>query len=204
MATSTNPHLEAVVLAAGLSRRAGTHKPALEVAGRPLLRHAVEGLIPWCRRVIVVTGHEHERTAGLVARLDRVVTVHNPGYAGDMFLSVQTGAAAVAPDADGFFVLPADCPFVTTEVFRALVAAFAADGGARGVVPRHGGRGGHPVLLPIAARAAILVAAPGLSLRDIVAGLPSMGLPVDSASVLADLDTPDDLAAAARDARRMP
>lgn len=202
MATSANPHLEAVVLAAGRSRRAGTHKPAVEVAGLPLLRHAVEGLRPWCRRVIVVTGHEHERTAGLVAGLDDVVTVHNPRFAGDMFISVQTGAAAVAADAEGFFVLPADCPFVAAEVCRALIAAFAAGGGARCVVPRHGGRGGHPVLLPMAARAAILDAAPGVSLRQVVAMLPSVGLPVDSASVLADLDTPDDLAAAMRSAQR--
>lgn len=194
MAESPGSILEAVVLAAGLSRRAGVFKPAFATAGRPLLRHAVDGLRPWCRRVVVVTGHERQRTEGLVAGLAGIVTVHNPRYAGDMFLSVQAGAAAVAPDAGGFFVLPADCPFVGAEVYAALVAAFSAHGGTRALVPEHGGRGGHPVLLPAAARGAIAAAAPGATLRTVLAAHDPLRLAVASPAVLADLDTPGDLA----------
>ncbi len=194
-----DPHLEAVILAAGLSRRAGRFKPAFEVAGRSLLVHAVDSLRPWCRRIIVVTGHEQARASALVSGLDGVETVHNPRFAEDMFLSVLVGAEAVAPDADGFFVLPSDCPFVPADVCRALISAFDGGGRRQAVVPEHEGRGGHPVLLPIAARAAIGEAAPGRTLRHIVAAMPSLRVPVDSASVRADLDTPDDLAGAGFD-----
>ncbi|MBE0567849.1 MAG: NTP transferase domain-containing protein, partial [Krumholzibacteria bacterium] len=110
--------LDAVVLAAGLSRRAGTFKPAVEVAGRPLLGHAIAGLLPWCRQVVVVTGHEQGLVQGLVAGIAGAVTVHNPHYTGDMFLSVQAGAGALAADPAGFFVLPVDCPFVEPAVYR--------------------------------------------------------------------------------------
>ncbi|MFO7610149.1 MAG: nucleotidyltransferase family protein [Candidatus Krumholzibacteriia bacterium] len=194
MAATSGSTLEAVVLAAGLSRRAGVFKPAFAAAGRPLLRHAVDGLRPWCRRVVVVTGHARLRTEGLVAGLEGVATVHNPRFDGDMFLSVQAGAAALAPDTGGFFVLPADCPFVGAEVYAALVAAFGGQGGARAVVPAHGGRGGHPVLLPAAARGAILAAAPGATLRTVIRAHDPLRLAVASPAVLADLDTPGDLA----------
>ena len=187
-------HLEAVILAAGLSRRAGTFKPAFEIDGRPLLRHAVDGLRPWCRRVVVVTGHEHERAVELVMGITGVVTVFNSRFAGDMFLSVQVGAGAVATEAAGFFVLPVDCPFIETEVYRILVEAFAAAGCARAVVPEHAGRGGHPVLLPAAAREAILAAAPPVTLREIVSARDPLRLPVPSPAVLIDADTPGDLA----------
>lgn len=186
--------LDAVVLAAGLSRRAGTFKPAVEVAGRPLLGHAIAGLLPWCRQVVVVTGHEQGLVQGLVAGIAGAVTVHNPHYAGDMFLSVQAGAGALAADPAGFFVLPVDCPFVEPAVYRALVEAFAGAGGTRAVVPEHAGRGGHPVLLPGAARTAILGAATGTTLRTVIAACRPLRLSVDSPSVLTDLDTPDDLA----------
>lgn len=188
------PAPDAVVLAAGLSRRAGVFKPAVVVAGRALLRHAVDGLRPVCRRIVVVTGHEHAAAAALVAGLPGVAVVHNPRYAEDMFLSVQAGAAALAADGRPFFVLPADCPFVPPAVPRALLEAFAAAAGARAVVPEHAGRGGHPVLLPAAARALILAAGPGTTLRHVVAGCDPLRLPVDAPAVLADLDTPADLA----------
>lgn len=202
MTPTPDLHLEAVVPAAGLSCRAGTFKPAWVVDGRALLRHAVDGLRPWCRRIVVVTGHEHERAAALVADLAGVVAVHNPRYREDMFLSVQAGAAALAADAAGFFVLPADCPFVAAEVHQALIAAFVAADRACGVVPEHAGRGGHPVLLPITAREAILSAGAGCNLRRIVAASAPLRVPVGSASILADLDTPADLAALCGDGPR--
>jgi len=188
--------LAAIVLAAGRSRRAGVFKPAVEIGGRPLLRHAVDGLLPFCRPVVVVTGHERTRTEALVAGLDDVVTVFNPRYEEDMFLSVQAGARALPADGTGFCVLPVDCPFVEADVMRALVDAFAAAGSTCAVIPEHEGRGGHPVLLPMTARAAILAAPAGATLRTIVTGLAPVRVPVASASVLADLDTPADLEAA--------
>ena len=56
------------------------------------------------------------------------------------------------------------------------------------------GRGGHPVLLPTAARAGILAAPPGLNLRGITAACQPLRVAVEHASVLADLDTAADLA----------
>lgn len=187
------PAFEGVVLAAGRSRRAGAFKPALAVRGRTLVVHAAGSLLAHCRRVVVVTGHEAAQVNALVAGLAQVDTAPNPDPDGDMFSSARVGLAAVAADAAGVFVLPVDCPFVEPAVLDAMVAAFAAAGGGRAVVPTHGGRGGHPVLLPPAVRALAAAATAGATLRDLVAACDPIRLPVDSAAVLTDLDTPADL-----------
>lgn len=185
--------LDAVVPAAGRSSRAGVLKPAVIVRGRPLLAHAAGALQPWCRRIVVVTGWQAAEVAALAAGLPGVDVVENRAFAEGMFSSVRAGIAALGDGAAGFFVLPADCPFVEPEVFTTLAAAFARAGGGRAVVPTCAGRGGHPLLLPDAARAAAAAAPADATLRDLAAGFAPLRLPVDSASVLVDLDTPADL-----------
>lgn len=186
--------LAAVVLAAGRSRRAGVFKPAHRVAGRPLLQHAVAGLSPWCRLVVVVAGHRHAEVAALVAGRPGVRVVVNPDPDRGMFSSVQTGAAALGSGPAGVFVLPADCPLVGAAAYRALRDTFLAHGGQRPVIPTHGGRGGHPVLLPAAVLAASLGAPATSTLRDLLRTGDPVRQPVDDPAVRMDLDTPDDLA----------
>ena len=58
----------AIVLAAGLSRRMGRPKLLLELRGKPVIRHVVEGVIEaGIRRVLVVTGPENEALARALA-----------------------------------------------------------------------------------------------------------------------------------------
>ncbi len=183
----------AVILAAGRSRRAGVFKPAHLHRGRPLLLHAIAGLQRWRAHVVVVTGFRHALIAGMLQGRPGVATVVNPRYDRGMFSSVRTGAAALPDGLMGFFVLPADCPFVAPATQAALLAAFARHGAAHPVIPVHAGRGGHPVLLPASARAAILAAPPEATLRDVIRTLDPRRLPVDDPAVLTDLDTPEDL-----------
>jgi molybdenum cofactor cytidylyltransferase len=186
---------EGIVLAAGRSSRAGTFKPGHLYRGGPLLHHAVDSLQPWCRRVVVVAGFEPERIAALIAGRPRLELAINQAFDDGMFSSVKAGARALGSDCTGFFVLPADCPLVGSAVPGALVRAFLEHDRRRAVVPVHTDRGGHPVLLPSAARALIMAAAPPATLRTVIACLEPLRLPVDEPAVLMDLDTPQDLAA---------
>jgi len=187
--------IEGIILAAGRSRRAGVFKPAHVHRGRPLLQHAVEGLMPWCVRVLVMAGHRVGEVAALVAGVPRLTLLVNPDPDGAMFESIRLAADCLAPGTDGFFVLPADCPLVSPSVYDTLLDTFAAHDLARPVVPEFEGRGGHPVLLPAAARIAILDSPAGTTLRDVLRDRHAIRLPVTDPAVLMDLDTPDDLAA---------
>ena len=183
-----------VILAAGRSQRAGSWKPGLVVAGKTLLVHAVESLVPWCRSIVVVAGPDSERIGDLLAGHPHVTVVVNPRRDEGMFTSVQAGVGAVESTRTALFLQPVDCPVVPAEVFEALCDTFLAHGAGRAVIPCHGGRGGHPVLLPGNLRRAILAAGPGSTLREILARAGAVRAPVASPAVLTDVDTPADIA----------
>lgn len=189
------PTFAAVVLAAGRSRRAGVCKPAHRHRGRPLLRHAVDGLAACCREIVVVVGHHRREVRSLVCGLPHVTVVDNREPERGMFSSVRTGMAVLDARLHGIFVLPADCPLVNPATHAELVAAFLAHDAECAVVPRCAGRGGHPVLLPGSAREMILAAPGDATLRDVIRDLGPVFCPVDDAAVLMDLDTPADLRA---------
>lgn len=195
MALDPVPRLAGVVLAAGYSRRAGVFKPAFVHGGKTLLLHAIDGLEPWCTSLVVVAGERRDDVAALAAMRPGTLTTANPRPEDGMFSSVRVGAAALGEGLDGFFILPADCPLVTTATYATLVAAFVAYEGTQAVVPGFDGRGGHPVLLPASTRDVVLAAPLTMTLRDVLRDLHAVRVPVSDAAVLMDLDTAEDLRA---------
>lgn len=92
--------MQAIVLAAGLGTRlraAGAVKPLVEVAGRSLLQHALDGLFTaGATDVLVVTGHGAAEVAAAVAahdRADAVRLVHNADFAAPNGVSVLAARA---------------------------------------------------------------------------------------------------------------
>src|SRR5690554_4236235 len=88
--------LGAVVLAAGLSSRMGTrNKLLLPFHGEAILRRVVRACLAVCDLPVrVVTGHEADRIAALLADLP-VVLVHNPDYRAGQMTSLVAGLRAL-------------------------------------------------------------------------------------------------------------
>ncbi|MFH1571405.1 MAG: nucleotidyltransferase family protein [Gemmatimonadota bacterium] len=179
------------MLAAGLSRRMGSFKQLLPLdRERTVIEVVVERVRASVSRVIVVLGHRASEVASLLAGLD-VATVLNPRYAEGMLSSVQCGVSA-AGGASGYLICLADQPGIAPATVTAILAAASSTG--RGiVVPTHQGRRGHPVYIAARYRSEIL-ALGGIEggLRLVTRGHPSdtLELPVESAAVLEDMDTP--------------
>jgi CTP:molybdopterin cytidylyltransferase MocA len=185
--------LGAVVPAAGLSSRMGRLKPALPLGTATVLECAVACLREaGAAEVVVVTGREAD-TVGALARRAGARPVHNPRYAEGMFGSMTTGMAALGPEVDAFFVLPADTPLVRPATCRAVAGALAASG-ADWAVPRFAGRRGHPPVL----RSRLIPTlaghggAGGLRAALEAPGLRAVDVDVPDAAVLLDLDEPGD------------
>jgi molybdenum cofactor cytidylyltransferase len=195
MAYDPVPRLVGVVLAAGFSRRAGVFKPAFVHDGKALLLHAIDGLEPWCMSQVVVAGERRDDIEALAALRPGTRTVTNPRPEDGMFSSIQAGAAALKDGLDGFFVLPVDCPLVKVGTYATLVTTFVAHEGRLAVVPGYDSRGGHPVLLPAAAREVLLAAPLTMTLRELLRDLRAVRVPVPDPAVLMDLDSGDDLRA---------
>ncbi len=176
---------DGVILAAGSSARAGTFKPALDIGGKPMVRHCLDGMLAVCRRVVVVGGNAWEELLELVGNLPRVECVRNPAYRLGMFTSVKAGLQHVT--AEACFILPVDTPLVPPAVYHLLAAA---EGFVR--IPTCEGRRGHPVYLERSVFARILSSPDGTSLRACVRQIGATPVPVLSSAVLLDIDSPAD------------
>jgi molybdenum cofactor cytidylyltransferase len=195
-APNTSPPVVALLLAAGRGVRFGSTLPKLlaDLDGRPLVRRAAESaLASRASRVVVVTGHAREEIEAALAGLP-LSLAHNAAYATGLAASLRAGLAAAA-DACGVVVLLADMPGVSSATVDALIAAFETAPDAPAVVPTHEGRRGNPVLLArrLFPRLAALQGDEGA--RKLLDGLDGVvEVAVEDDRILADVDTPADLA----------
>ena len=128
-----------LVLAAGEGRRFGGPKQLADVAGRPLVEHALAALRRLERVVVVLGARAEEIRAG--ADLGRAEVVVCADWAEGMGASLRRGLAALGR-ADEVVVVLADQPFITPAV---VARVRAAPGDAARAT--YGGAPGHPVVL---------------------------------------------------------
>lgn len=175
--------VEGVVLAAGRSSRTSPdNKLGLMLAGEAMLMRSIAGMRPFCERIFVVTGAHPEAVADILRGQAGITFVHNPDFALGMCSSVRVGLQRTK--ADEVFVLPGDCPFVTPEVYAALLRVQGEI-----VLPVWQGHTGHPVLLRRAAVSALLLDRACETLRRFIASRPSKRVDVDCPGILLDINT---------------
>lgn len=142
-----------VILAGGLARRLGGGDKALhEVAGRPLLAHAIERLKPQVSRIVLNANGDPARFEpfGLPVVPDTV-----EGFAGPLagVLAGLDWAAENAPECEWVVTVATDAPFFPDDLVARLAAAVESEN-ADLACAETGGRT-HPVfgLWPIRLRA---------------------------------------------------
>jgi len=142
--------------------------------------------------VVVVGRHAAEIRGG--AELRGVRVVDNPRWKSGRTSSVQTGLAALAPDAAWTLVALVDMPLVRVDSVRAVVAAaLGADPSVEVVVPVHRGRRGHPIALRRSIFPRVAALGPDEPLHVVVRAARGLDVPVDDAGVLVDFDAPGDV-----------
>jgi molybdenum cofactor cytidylyltransferase len=189
----------AVIPAAGKSVRMGRPKLALPLGERTVLERVVAALREaGVEHVLVVVGPHvpqlvspAERAGAYVLQLARETP--------DMRATVEAGLRWLEerfrprPD-DGWLLVPADHPTLDPFLVRTLLWERAGAPDKSIVVPTHGGRRGHPTLIDwkhVAGMRA-LPAGQGFNVYLRQCAAETLEVPVDSADVLCDLDTPED------------
>ena len=178
--------IDAVILAGGLSTRAGGFKLEFLIGGKPLIARVIDVFLPICSNIIIVGGHSVERLYPLIRPYgSRVQLVWNKDYNKGMFTSVKTGISKVK--SPYFFLTPGDYPFLTTELCKELLKEIP------GIIkPSTATRGGHPLLLPRESAEEILCLLDDDNLQQYLHTKEVKRVFIKDEMLLLDIDTPED------------
>ena len=189
----------AVILAAGAGSRFGGGKLAAALGDGTLLDAALRSACASpVAGVVVVTGAHRQAVEAIVADFASdagtpLATVHCTDHAAGMAASLRFGLAALPADAAGAFIFLGDMPRIPEGIAQRLLEALTGD--VHAAAPVFGDRLGHPVLISRSLFAAFSGAGDGGGGRILRAlGDALARVPVDDDGVLADVDTPADLA----------
>jgi CTP:molybdopterin cytidylyltransferase MocA len=183
----------AIVLAAGQSRRMGTQKLLLPLAGKPVLAHVVDAVL--CSPVewtgVVIRPDDPGLRQALTGRAVQFVVNLDPE--GDMLSSVRCGLRALPSTCETIVVVLGDQPGLTADLIGRLLKV-QHDSGRGLVLPTHRGKGGHPLVMAARFREEVLGQYDGLGLRGLLAAHPEeiREVAIHSGAVLEDLDEPAD------------
>src|SRR5688572_22332476 len=150
--SNDSPQVVAIVPAAGRSGRMGTPKQLLRVDGKPMLLGIVDALLGGGVSSVTVVA-----STTLVEKFPPLppgvaIAINNDPQT-EMIDSIRMGLAASEP-ADGYLVCPSDAARLAANDVRRCIDAFAKSPDAI-VIATHGGRGGHPIIIPALLRDAV-------------------------------------------------
>ncbi len=147
---------DAIILAAGLSRRMGEeNKLLLDWGGEPMIRRVVKTYIAALGpHVIVVTGHEADRVRAALADLP-VTFCHNPEYISGQQSSVVL-ALQQKSRARATLIGLGDQPMLTPDDLTHLLDAHRTADPNKISIPVDDRQRGNPLILPASLRARLL------------------------------------------------
>ena len=192
-----------IVLAAGSGSRfaAHSHKLAAPInGGRSVLETTLGQAIASHLHVVVVTTERFADLARQSVAARDVVVMPDAGQDGavgvGMGHSISAGVA-VRPHAAGWLILPGDMPLVQPAT---LVAVARLLDHHAVVYAQHRGKRGHPVGFAPELYSELLALGGDEGARRLVARYPAFGVELEDPGILIDIDTPDELEAARREA----
>lgn len=141
-----NSGVAAIVLAAGMSRRMGTPKQLLRIAGKTVLEHTLakvrESAVD---EIVLVLGFAADAVEKEIST-EGIKIVRNEDYQQGMGTSLRAGVATVGPNAKAALIVLADQPFVQAHTLNQLIE-YHGKAKPQVVIPMYRGFRGNPVLL---------------------------------------------------------
>jgi len=187
-----------IILAAGESRRMKKPKPYLPISGATFLEKIANDLreagVSLWGGVVYNTSHE-DLIKNL--RLSRLQLIPNNRQELGQIYSLQLALNQIAKKNCDAIICLADHPLVDRETYRILLKARVESPG-KIIIPTYKKKRGHPIIIPGGLFSEILSFPPEKAggMREILRGHADLirEIPTEDEGVLADLDTPKDLA----------
>lgn len=177
--------VEGVILAAGLSSRAGTYKMALEINGETVIERCVKSMYDICSRIIVVAGYRKEVIKEILDKYSKVEIVYNNAYEQGMFTSIIEGFKYIKEEK--IFFTPGDYPLISKDIYSTLLKVTGDI-----IIPSYNGRKGHPVLMKKCIVKELLQSTKFSTLKDFISSKGFVKVDVNEEGILIDIDTMED------------
>jgi molybdenum cofactor cytidylyltransferase len=186
--------ISAVILSAGESSRMGRPKALLPIDGQTFIQKIVGALKQTSvGKVIVVLGHNAEEMRRRIELLPVEILI-NPNYKLGQLSSLQVAVRRlqVESDCDGMLVHLVDHPYIDAELVEKMIGSFHASGKLI-IVPRHGGKRGHPVIFSCKLFDELLAAPLDEGAKAVVNAHRDDTLEIDTqdSGITVDIDTPE-------------
>ena len=186
--------ISAIILAAGESRRMGQPKMLLPWGDKTVLGQVISTFQQACLQdILVVTGGGHMQVEQIVKQHGARSVFNHHFAGGEMLSSIQLGLASQLPEAQAALIALGDQPQVQTGTVIRICETFL-DGEPPLIVPSFRMRRGHPWLIKKSLWQELLEMRTPLTPRDFLnrhaTGITYLN--VETPTVLADLDTPED------------
>jgi molybdenum cofactor cytidylyltransferase len=186
--------ISAIILAAGQSKRMGQPKMLLPWGNRTIIEQVVTTFLQaGIEDILVVTGGAHTQLEKAIERLP-IRKVHNPDYmTGEMLSSLQCGMREMAAATQAALIGLGDQPQLQASSVRLICDRYKSSK-SNLVVPSFNKKRGHPWLVSRSLWGEVLALKPSETLRDFLNGHADeiQYVNMDTPTVLADLDTPED------------
>ena len=192
--------ISAIILAAGQSTRMGLPKMLLPWGDVTVIEHVISVFVgAGIEDILVITGGAREQVEGIIQKSSKharlVRTVYNNDFpAGNMLSSIQCGLKNLTEKNSGAAMLGlGDQPQVQVGSVRLVAEAFLQKQSPL-VVPSFEMRRGHPWLVARSLWGELLEMNAAETSRDFLNrhAHDIHYVPVDTPSILADMDTPED------------
>lgn len=191
--------IDAVIPAAGRSRRMGRAKQLIRIGGVPMLLRTVRTVrAGGVQRVVAVVHSAIERALGDALRRAGAQVACNDDPDSEMIDSIRMGLRCLSLSPSdgpvGVLIVPADMPALDARDVRACAEAFRQTP-ERIVVASWQRRRGHPVIVPASLAEAVFSPLCDTGLRALLARHAARVRVVacPTSGVLADADRPEDL-----------
>lgn len=196
-----SPNVAGLVLAAGMSRRAGDvnkllHKFQYKYERKALVEHVAHTLsVSHVNSVLVVVGHDARAVENAITHTPVVISL-NVDYERGQASSLAHGVALLH-NHDAIVVCLGDMPHVSTDVVNALIAAMRDNPDKSYFIPVHEGLRGNPVLFTKDKFDDIMTLSGDSGARSLISQQPEavMEVVIECKGVLIDYDTQADLEA---------
>ena len=142
--------------------------------------------------IIVVAGFEHERVSRTEG-IGKARIVVNDRWREGQLSSLRAAVRSLSTESEGILFTPVDHPLVQAATYEAIIGKWNRNPD-RIVIPRHGGRKGHPAIFPSRLYGPLLYDELPGGARDLIYREMKSVLfvPVPDPGVIQDIDTIED------------